>query len=105
MSLHSLALISSSPIGEGPNFRLDTDAQSAALESNGNFRGGHNAKDSDFGDDRQDHRPAMRPLVEEAAELVVDGRLPDLPARVGLQLGNPLNVIRDSASGEMKGRI
>jgi hypothetical protein len=30
MSLHSLALISSSPIGEGPNFRLDIDAQSAA---------------------------------------------------------------------------
>jgi hypothetical protein len=50
MSLHSLALISSSPIGEGPNFRLDTDAQSAALESNGNFQGGHNANDS-LGDD------------------------------------------------------
>ena len=50
MSLHSLALISSSPIGEGPNFRLDTDAQSAALESNGNFRRGHNANDS-LGDD------------------------------------------------------
>jgi len=30
MSLHLPALISSSPIGEGPNFRLETDTFGAA---------------------------------------------------------------------------
>ena len=38
------------------------------------------------------------PTPEARQALAPAGRL-----RVGLQLGNPLNVIRDSASGEMKG--
>jgi polar amino acid transport system substrate-binding protein len=38
------------------------------------------------------------PTPEARQALAPTGRL-----RVGLQLGNPLNVIRDSASGEMKG--
>ena len=38
------------------------------------------------------------PTTEERRALAPTGKL-----RVGLQLGNPLNVIRDSASGEMKG--
>ena len=40
------------------------------------------------------------PTPEARQALAPTGKL-----RVGLQLGNPLNVIRDSASGEMKGRI
>ena len=40
------------------------------------------------------------PTPEVRQVLAPTGKL-----RVGLQLGNPLNVIRDSASGEMKGRI
>jgi len=40
------------------------------------------------------------PTTEGRQALPPTGKL-----RVGLQLGNPLNVIRDSASGEMKGRI
>ena len=38
------------------------------------------------------------PTTEARQALAPTGKL-----RVGLQLGNPLNVIRDSASGEMKG--
>ena len=38
------------------------------------------------------------PTPEARQALAPTGKL-----RVGLQLGNPLNVIRDSASGEMKG--
>jgi polar amino acid transport system substrate-binding protein len=38
------------------------------------------------------------PTPEERQALAPTGKL-----RVGLQLGNPLNVIKDSASGEMKG--
>jgi len=40
------------------------------------------------------------PTPEVRQALAPTGKL-----RVGLQLGNPLNVIWDSASGEMKGRI
>jgi polar amino acid transport system substrate-binding protein len=38
------------------------------------------------------------PTTEARQALAPSGKL-----RLGLQLGNPLNVIRDSASGEMRG--
>ena len=73
------------------------------LESNGNFKGGHNANDS-LGNDCDTWTAAYRlcghqyrPTQKARQALAPTGKL-----RVGLQLGNPLNVMRDSASEQRK---
>ena len=110
MSLHSLALISSSPIGEGPNFRLDIDAQSAAQSER--WRATVTFREDTMRTTHWVMTAILGLLLTSCAGIstapTTEGRQalpPTGKLRVGLQLGNPLNVIRDSASGEMKGRI